>query len=101
VDGEINAKDALLVLVGHSAVVSGQIKAACVVVAGKVDADITAARIEICPSGKVSGTLASGVLGYRGRGAVRRPNCDGARERKRKTSARSSLKESLNTRDEV
>lgn len=61
VDGEINAKDD--VAIGETAVVSAQIKAASVIVAGKVNGDITAAkRIEIRPSAKVQGNLATPVL---------------------------------------
>lgn len=61
VDGEINAKDSLTI--GESAVVTAQIKAASIVVAGKVSGDITAVqRIEIRPSAKVLGNLTSPVL---------------------------------------
>ena len=60
VDGELSAKDVLVI--GRNGIVSGHIKAASIVIRGKVDADITARRIEIGPSGKVSGTLASTVL---------------------------------------
>jgi len=61
VDGEINAKDALQI--GESAVVTAQIKAASVVVAGQVSGDIAAVqRIEIRPSAKVLGNLTAPVL---------------------------------------
>ena len=61
VDGEINAKDSLTI--GESAVVTAQIKAASIIVAGKVSGDIIAAqRIEIRPSAKVLGNLTSPVL---------------------------------------
>jgi cytoskeletal protein CcmA (bactofilin family) len=61
VDGEINAKDNLTI--GESAVVTAQIKAASIIVAGKVSGDIIAAqRIEIRPSAKVLGNLTSPVL---------------------------------------
>src|SRR5579862_245170 len=54
VEGEINAKDSLAI--GESAVVAAQIKAASVIVAGKVSGDIVAVqRIEIKPSAKVLG----------------------------------------------
>ncbi len=61
VDGEINAKDSITI--GESAVVTAQIKASAVVVAGKVSGDIVAThRIEIRPSAKVLGNLTSPVL---------------------------------------
>jgi cytoskeletal protein CcmA (bactofilin family) len=61
VDGEINAKDSLTI--GESAVVTAQIRAASVSVAGKVSGDIVATqRIEIRPSAKVSGNIAAPVL---------------------------------------
>ncbi|MGH7934030.1 MAG: bactofilin family protein [Candidatus Binataceae bacterium] len=61
VDGEIVAKDSLTI--GESAVVTAQIKAASITVAGKVSGDITAAqRIEIRPSARVLGNLTSPVL---------------------------------------
>jgi cytoskeletal protein CcmA (bactofilin family) len=56
VDGEISAKDMLVI--GDSAVVSAQINASSVIVAGKLSGEITATeRIEIRPSAKVSGNL--------------------------------------------
>jgi cytoskeletal protein CcmA (bactofilin family) len=61
VDGEINAKDALTI--GETAVVTAQIRAASVTVAGKVSGDIIASnRIEIRPSAKVNGNLTAPVL---------------------------------------
>jgi cytoskeletal protein CcmA (bactofilin family) len=61
VDGEINAKDSLTI--GESAVVTAQIRAASVSVAGKVSGDIVATqRIEIRPSAKVSGNITAPVL---------------------------------------
>lgn len=61
VEGEITAKESLTV--GESAVVTAQIKASSVIVAGKVSGDITAShRIEIRPSAKILGNLTSPVL---------------------------------------
>jgi len=61
VDGEINAKDNLTI--GETAVVTAQIKAASVTVAGKVSGDISASqRIEIRPAARVLGNLAAPVL---------------------------------------
>jgi cytoskeletal protein CcmA (bactofilin family) len=61
VEGEITAKQGLIV--GESAIVTAQIKGSSIVVAGKVSGDITASqRIEIRPSAKVLGNLASPVL---------------------------------------
>lgn len=61
VEGEINAKDSLAI--GEGAVVSAQIKADSVVVAGKVSGDIVAIhRIEIKPSAKVLGNITAPVL---------------------------------------
>jgi cytoskeletal protein CcmA (bactofilin family) len=61
VDGEISAKDSIAI--GESAVVTAQIKAASVMVAGKVSGDIVATqRIEIRPSAKVIGNLTAPVL---------------------------------------
>lgn len=61
VDGELNAKDSILV--GETAVVTAHIRAASVVVAGKISGDITASqRIEIRPSAKVQGNLVAPVL---------------------------------------
>lgn len=61
VEGEINSKDSLAI--GESAVVSAQIKADSVVVAGKVSGDIVAVkRIEIKPSAKVMGNITAPIL---------------------------------------
>jgi cytoskeletal protein CcmA (bactofilin family) len=61
VDGEIQAKDSLTI--GESAVVTAQIKAASIVVAGKVSGDILAtSHLEIRPSAKVIGNLVTPVL---------------------------------------
>jgi cytoskeletal protein CcmA (bactofilin family) len=61
VDGEITGKDSLTV--GESAVVTAQIRAAAIIVAGKVSGDIIATqRIEIRPSAKVIGNLTAPVL---------------------------------------
>ncbi|MGH7948272.1 MAG: bactofilin family protein, partial [Candidatus Binataceae bacterium] len=61
VDGEINAKENLTI--GETAVVTAQIKAASVTVAGKLSGDISASqRIEIRPSARVLGNLAAPVL---------------------------------------
>ena len=50
-------------MIGESAVVTAQIKAASVVVAGKISGDIVATqRIEIRPSAKVLGNVTSPVL---------------------------------------
>ncbi len=61
VDGEINAKDSLII--GENAVITAQIRAASVSIAGKVSGDITASnRIEIRPSAKVNGNVTAPVL---------------------------------------
>jgi cytoskeletal protein CcmA (bactofilin family) len=61
VDGEISANDA--VLIGEGAVVTAQLKAASVVIAGKISGDILAGkRIEIRPTAKVFGNLTTPVL---------------------------------------
>jgi cytoskeletal protein CcmA (bactofilin family) len=61
IDGEITAKDS--VMIGENAVVTAQIKAASIIVAGKVSGDLTASqRIEIRPSAKVLGNLTAPVL---------------------------------------
>ena len=61
VDGEISASDA--VLVGESAVITAQLKAASVVIAGKVSGDsIAGKRVEIRPTAKVFGNLTTPVL---------------------------------------
>ncbi len=61
VDGEIHAKESITI--GESAVLTAQIRAASVVVAGKLSGDIVATqRIEIRPMAKVLGNLTSPVL---------------------------------------
>jgi cytoskeletal protein CcmA (bactofilin family) len=61
VDGEISAKESLVI--GESAVVTAQIKANAIVVAGKVSGDIFATqRLEIRPTARVIGNLTSPVL---------------------------------------
>jgi cytoskeletal protein CcmA (bactofilin family) len=61
VDGEISAKDTLVI--SESAVITAQIRAASVAVAGKVSGDIVATqRIEIRPNAKVSGNITAPVL---------------------------------------
>src|SRR5512146_794079 len=87
VDGEITAKDS--VIVGESAVVTAQIKASSVIVAGKVSGDITASqRIEIRPSAKVLGNLTAPILVVH-EGAVFEGHCamqpEGGREDRKVT----------------
>jgi cytoskeletal protein CcmA (bactofilin family) len=61
VDGEITAKESLII--GESAVVTAQIRANSIIVAGKVSGDIIASqRLEIRPSARVIGNLTSPVL---------------------------------------
>ena len=61
VDGEIISKDSLHI--GETAVVTAQIKAAAIIVGGKVSGDITGSqKIEIRPSAKVAGNLAAPLL---------------------------------------
>jgi cytoskeletal protein CcmA (bactofilin family) len=61
IDGEINAKDSLVI--GETAVVTAQIRAASVTIAGKVSGDIIATqRIEIRPAAKVNGNITAPVL---------------------------------------
>ncbi|HUY20016.1 MAG TPA: polymer-forming cytoskeletal protein [Candidatus Binataceae bacterium] len=61
VDGEITAKESLVI--GETAVITAQINATAVVVAGKVSGDISATqRLEIRPSARVVGNLASPLL---------------------------------------
>ena len=56
IDGEIVAKDSILI--GESAAVTAQIKAASIIVAGEVKGEITASQsIELRPSAKVLGKL--------------------------------------------
>ena len=82
VDGEISAKDSLVI--SETAVVTAQIRAASVSVAGKVSGDIIATqRIEIRPNAKVSGNLTAPILVVQ-EGAVFEGHCsmqpEGARE---------------------
>jgi cytoskeletal protein CcmA (bactofilin family) len=61
VDGEIISKDSLHI--GETAVVTAQIKAAAIIVGGKVSGDITGSqKIEIRPSAKVAGNIAAPLL---------------------------------------
>jgi cytoskeletal protein CcmA (bactofilin family) len=61
VDGEITGKDSLTI--GETAVVTAQLKAAAIIVAGKVSGDIIATqRIEIRPSARVIGNLTAPIL---------------------------------------
>jgi cytoskeletal protein CcmA (bactofilin family) len=61
IEGEIVAKDHLVI--GETAVITAQIKAASIIVAGKVNGDISATqRIEIRPAGRVVGNLTAPVL---------------------------------------
>jgi cytoskeletal protein CcmA (bactofilin family) len=87
VDGEIDAKDALTI--GENAIVTAQVRAASVSVAGKVSGDITATqRIEIHPSARVNGNIAAPVLVIR-EGALFEGHCsmqpEGVREDRRVT----------------
>jgi cytoskeletal protein CcmA (bactofilin family) len=82
VEGEINAKDSLMI--GETAVVTAQVRAASIVVAGKVNGDLSASsRIEIRPSAKVLGNLTVPVLVVH-EGALFEGHCsmqpEGARE---------------------
>lgn len=61
VDGEISANDA--VTIGEGAIVTAQLKAVSVVVAGKISGDIVASkRIEIRPTARVFGNLTTPAL---------------------------------------
>jgi cytoskeletal protein CcmA (bactofilin family) len=85
VDGEITAKEGLVI--GESAVVTAQIKATSVIVAGKVSGDIFAnQRLEIRPSARVIGNLTSPVLVVH-EGAMFEGHCsmqpEGAREERK------------------
>lgn len=61
VDGEISANDA--VVIGEGAIVTAQLKAVSVVVAGKISGDIIAVkRIEIRPTARVFGNLTTPAL---------------------------------------
>jgi cytoskeletal protein CcmA (bactofilin family) len=84
VDGEIAAKDRLHI--GANAVITAQIKAASIVVAGKVTGDIIGSKkIEIRPSGKVTGDLSAPVVviqeGARFEGRCSMPGAVGEGER--------------------
>ena len=90
VDGEINAKDNITI--GESAVVTAQIKAVSIIVAGTVSGEISASqRIEIRPSAKVSGNLTAPRLVVH-EGAVFDGHCamqpDGARGDRKLTPLR-------------
>jgi cytoskeletal protein CcmA (bactofilin family) len=61
VDGKISVND--IVVIGEGAVVTAQLKAASVVIAGKISGDIIAAkRVEIRPTAKVFGNITTPVL---------------------------------------
>jgi cytoskeletal protein CcmA (bactofilin family) len=90
VDGEISAKDSLMI--GESAVVTAQIKASSIIVAGKLSGEIVASeRIEIRPSAKVSGNLTAPRLVVH-EGAIFEGNCsmqpEGVREDRKPTTPR-------------
>jgi cytoskeletal protein CcmA (bactofilin family) len=90
VDGEISAKDSLMI--GESAVVTAQIKASSIIVAGKLSGEIIASeRIEIRPSAKVSGNLTAPKLVVH-EGAIFEGNCamqpEGVREDRKPTTPR-------------
>lgn len=90
VDGEISAQDSLTI--GESAVVTAQIKASSIIVAGKLSGEIIASeRIEIRPSGKVSGNLTTPRLVVHD-GAMFEGNCtmqhEGVREARKPATAR-------------
>ncbi len=73
-DGDITANDR--VIIGESAVITGDVKAVSIIVAGTVKGDITGSeRIEICPSAKVLGNLTApqvaGTVRYWLAGTVR------------------------------
>jgi cytoskeletal protein CcmA (bactofilin family) len=73
IEGEITARDSLMI--GESAVVTAQIKAKSIIVAGTVSGEISASqRIEIRPSAKVSGNLVAPKLVVH-EGAVFEGNC--------------------------
>jgi cytoskeletal protein CcmA (bactofilin family) len=85
VDGEITAMDSLMI--GENAVLTAQIRAGSIIVAGKVSSDIVAGqRIEIRPSAKVLGNLNSPVLVVH-EGVVFEGNCvmhpEGTREHRK------------------
>ena len=87
VDGEINSKDSIVI--GESAVVTAQIRAASVSISGKVSGDVTATtRIEIRPGAKVNGNVTAPVLVIQ-EGALFEGHCsmqpEGAREERKVT----------------
>jgi len=78
-------------MIGESAVVTAQIKASSIIVAGKVSGEIIASeRIEIRPSAKVSGNLTTPRLVVHD-GAIFEGNCvmqpDGVRKDRRERVA--------------
>lgn len=90
VDGEISAKDTLTI--GEGAVVTAQIKASSVIVAGKLSGEIIASeRIEIRPSARVSGNLIAPKLVVH-EGAVFEGHCamqpEGVREERKPSTLR-------------
>jgi len=90
VDGEISAKSDLTI--GESAVVTAQIKASSIIVAGKLSGEIVASeRIEIRPSANVSGNLTTPRLVVHD-GAMFEGNCtmqpQGVREGRKPTTPR-------------
>jgi cytoskeletal protein CcmA (bactofilin family) len=90
VDGEISAKDSLTI--GESAVVTAQIKASSIVVAGKLSGEIIASqRIEIRPSAKVSGNLTTPRLVVHD-GAIFEGNCNMQSEGVRQDAKTSTLR---------
>jgi cytoskeletal protein CcmA (bactofilin family) len=85
VDGEISAKESLVI--GESAIITAQIKASSIIVAGKVSGDIIASqRLEIRPSARVIGNLTAPVL-FVHEGAMFEGHCsmqpEGAREERK------------------
>jgi cytoskeletal protein CcmA (bactofilin family) len=61
VDGEISANDS--VVIGESAIVTAQLRAASIVIAGKISGDVLASkRVEIRPTAKVFGNLTTPIL---------------------------------------
>jgi cytoskeletal protein CcmA (bactofilin family) len=61
VEGEITANDA--VVIGANGVVTAQLRAVSVVIAGEISGDITAAkRVELRPTARVFGNLTTPVL---------------------------------------
>jgi len=73
VDGEISAND--IVVIGEGAVVTAQLKAASIVIAGKISGNIIAAkRVEIRPTARVFGNITTPVLVVEG-GALFEGHC--------------------------